>query len=82
MADNDEKGDHREPATLVERAASAGVDVAERFAARGRRHAGTHLVDGLDTPDNELDATSVGYGFEDRGGAARVPVRAGTVDGR
>ena len=27
MADNDEKGDHLEPATLVERAASAGVDV-------------------------------------------------------
>jgi hypothetical protein len=35
MADNDEKGDHREPATLVERAASAGVDVAERLLREG-----------------------------------------------
>jgi len=63
MADNDEKSDHGRPATLVERAASAGVGEAERVLREGGATRG-HIfiaIDGLDAPENELEATSAGY---------------------
>ena len=60
MADNDEKGDHREPTTLVERAASAGVDEAERLLREGapRRDTSSSPSTGSTRPESELDATA------------------------